>query len=102
MKAFYAAWLREIELGQKTWLDDPTHIEAAILTKYLKQTKTYQSSFKNQAAKPSDDAEKEKVWFCNLFKRNKCQHKASHIIVHKNQTKLSQHILCYLLAKGQS
>ena len=92
MKAFYAAWLREIELGQKTWLDDPTHIEAAILTKYLKQTKTYQSSFKNQAAKPSDDAEKEKVWFCNLFKRNKCQHKASHIIVHKNQTKLSQHI----------
>ena len=62
LKAFYAAWLREIELGKKTWLDNPTHIEADILTKYLRQTKTYQSSLKKkQAAKPSDDAEKEKV-----------------------------------------
>ena len=40
LKAFYAAWLREIELGKKTWLDDPTQKETAILTKYLKSNKS--------------------------------------------------------------
>ena len=35
LKAFYAAWLREIELGKKTWADDPQQIESAILSKYL-------------------------------------------------------------------
>ena len=34
LKAFYAAWLREIELGKKTWADDSQHIESAILSKY--------------------------------------------------------------------
>ena len=35
LKAFYAAWLREIELGKKTWEDDSQQIENAILSKYL-------------------------------------------------------------------
>ena len=35
LKAFYAAWLREIELGKKTWSDDSSHIQNAILSKYL-------------------------------------------------------------------
>ena len=94
LKAFYAAWLREIELGKKTWLDDPTQIETAILTKYLKSNKPTSFQSKKSTSKSTDDADKanDKVWFCNLFQRNKCPHKSSHMIVHKNQAKLSQHI----------
>ena len=95
LKVFYAAWLREIELGKKTWLDDPTQIETAILTKYLKSNKPTTFQSKKSTPKSSvDEADKanDKVWFCNLFQRNKCPHKSSHMIVHKNQAKLSQHI----------
>ena len=94
LKAFYAAWLREIELGKKTWLDNPTQIETAILTKYLKSNKPTTFQSKKSTSKSTDDADKasDKVWFCNLFQRNKCPHKSSHMIVHKNQAKLSQHI----------
>ena len=98
LKAFYAAWLREIELGKKIRLVDPTQIETAILTKYLKSNKPTCTSFqsKKSTSYSTDDADKasDKVWFCNLFQRNKCPHKLSHMIVHKNQDKLheSQHI----------
>lgn len=34
IKAFYAAWLRE--LGHKAWEDDPQQIETAILTKHIR------------------------------------------------------------------
>ncbi|CAG2244315.1 unnamed protein product [Mytilus edulis] len=33
--AFYAAWLRKIELGQKSWKDDPTCIEVPVLSPYI-------------------------------------------------------------------
>ncbi|CAC5401385.1 unnamed protein product [Mytilus coruscus] len=33
--SFYAAWLRKIELGQKSWDDDPSSIEVPILTQYV-------------------------------------------------------------------
>ena len=45
LKVFYAAWLREIELGKKTWSDDSQQIENAILSKYLlKGTKSKPSA----------------------------------------------------------
>ena len=39
LKAFYAAWLREIELGKRSWCDDPHQLKGAILTKYLRSSK---------------------------------------------------------------
>ena len=41
LKAYYAAWLREIELGKKNWSDDPQQIETAILSKYLLKNKGF-------------------------------------------------------------
>ena len=35
--AFNAAWLRKIELGQKTWRDDPACIEVSILSQHVIQ-----------------------------------------------------------------
>ena len=41
LKAFYEAWLRENELGKKSWSDDPQQIESAILSKYLLKNRVF-------------------------------------------------------------
>lgn len=102
LKAFYAAWLREIELGNKTWDDDPHQIETAILTKHIRpQQKNAQYANKKDSAKSSSEKVSEKVWFCNLYQRNKCQHKNSHIAVIKGEARMCQHICatCWLKDK---
>ena len=35
LRAYHAAWVRDIELGINKWSDDPQEIETAILTKHL-------------------------------------------------------------------
>ena len=35
IKAYYAAFVRDIESGRKKWSDDPSYIESAMLNKYL-------------------------------------------------------------------
>lgn len=98
LKAFYAAWLREIELGKKSWADDSGQLEAAILSKHLRSQKPQQfagsnPSSKKEVSKNVNDSEK--VWFCNMYQRNKCPHKASHMISSrgtKGQMRWAQHI----------
>ena len=93
LKAFYAAWLREIELGKKSWSDDPQQIETAILTKHIRPSKSSQPVSKKEAGKSS--SEEEKVWFCSLYQRNKCSHKTGHIAVFKGKARLCQHICAH-------
>ena len=50
LKAFYAAWLREIELKKKSWSDDPQQIETAILSKYLLKNKGFSGFCKKKIA----------------------------------------------------
>ena len=84
LKAFYAAWLREIELGKKSWTDDSGQIEAAILSKHLRTQKTAQSAGSVSSSSKKENSntagDSDKVWFCNLYQRNKYPHKASHLI----------------------
>lgn len=40
LKSYYAAVLREIELGKKSWSDDFQYIEAAILSKHVPKNKS--------------------------------------------------------------
>ena len=82
LKAFYAAWLREIELGKKSWADDSGHIEAAILSKHLRSQKGTTSKAGSASSKEdySKASETEKVWFCSQYQRNKCPHKSGHLI----------------------
>ena len=98
LKNFYAAWLREIELGKSSWSDEPHHLESAILTKHLRSQKgsnnkpvkesTYgegKKSINNKSA-----SYESKVWFCQPFQRNKCEHKSNYMIVFKGKlTQLS-------------
>ena len=66
MKAFYAACLRAIELGKKSWADDSQLIESAILSKYIlkgstSKSQTYKSGCK-AAGKQSDE---DRTWICS-------------------------------------
>ena len=51
LKAFYAAWLREIELGKKSWAEDSGQLEAAILSKHLRSQKPQQFAGSNPSSK---------------------------------------------------
>ena len=85
--AFYAAWLRKIELGQKDWSDDPSCIEVPILTPYVNPKSKFSSSSKKSTP------QKEEVWFCTLFNRNRCTNRSSsHSTVIQGQTKTVHHI----------
>ena len=87
--AFYAAWLRKIELGQKKWSDDSASIEVPILTPYIATKSKHVVGFKSQNL----GAQKEDVWFCTLYNRNRCTNKSSsHSALIQGQTRQVQHI----------
>ncbi|CAG2201812.1 unnamed protein product [Mytilus edulis] len=95
--SFYAAWLRKIELGQKSWDDDPSSIEVPILTQYI-VPKAKTSSFPAKSSENKDD----QVWFCTLFNRNRCTHKGSHTTFIKGQQRVVQHICAVCWKKDKS
>ena len=73
LKAFYAAWLREIELGKKSWDDDSQQIENAILSKYLlKGSSTKFRSSKTGGKSTGKQVDEDRTWFCSAYQRNKC------------------------------
>ena len=83
LKAFYAEWLREIELGKKSWSDDPQQIESAILSKYILKSKGF--SVFNKENPNKSDSTGDCTWFCSEYQRNKCKHKSSHLLVHNGK-----------------
>ena len=99
LKSFYAAELREIELGEKSWKDDFQYIESAILSKNVPKTKTWGSKLKKPFGsfnKKKDEVdnfdEVAQVWFCSKYQRNKCPSKVNHIVTIKGQARNAQHI----------
>lgn len=93
---FYAAWLRLIELGRKSWDDDSKMLENVVLGGHnlSKETKpsTFRSANKNQAH--------DQVWFCVKYQRNKCeQTKSPHSTVIRGVTKMVHHICATCLQK---
>ena len=73
---FYAAFLRQIQTGVKTWKDNPCDLEVPLLSKYVKQDyrKKTSSSFKQDFKTPI-------AWYCALFQKNKCSKASPHKIV---------------------
>jgi hypothetical protein len=96
--SFYAAWLRKIELGQKTWKNDSSSIEVPILTQYV-QTKSKISNTTFKLTENKDD----QVWFCSLYNRNRCTSKGVHNTFIKGQQRSVQHIcaVCWEKDKKQ-
>ena len=73
---FYAAFLRQIETGVKTWKDIPGDLEVPLLSKYVKQdySKKTSSSFKQDSKTPI-------AWYCAFLQQNKCSKASPHNIV---------------------
>ena len=93
LKAFYAAWLREIELGKKSWSDDSSYIENAILSKYLLKGSSKSKTSATKSVSSQQGQDDDRVWFCPLYQRNKCLKRSNHLDTFKNKgLKLLQHI----------
>ena len=93
LKAFYAAWLREIELGKKSWSDDSSYIENAILSKYLLKGSSKSKTSATKSLSSQQGQDDDRVWFCPLYQRNKCLKRSNHLDTFKNKgLKLLQHI----------
>ena len=105
LKAFYAAWLREIELGKKSWDDDSQQIENAILSKYLLKgsiNAKFRSS-KSGGKSSSKQVDEDRTWFCSAFQRNKCPKKSNHLDTFNGSLRLQSHICatCWLKDKAK-
>jgi hypothetical protein len=94
--SFYAAWLRKIELGQKTWKNDSSSIEVPILTQYV-QTKSKISNTTFKLTENKDD----QVWFCTLYNRNRCTSKRGTQYLYQRSAKISSTHLCCMLGERQ-
>ena len=96
LKAFYAAWVRDIERGLKKWSDDSSYLETAMLSKFVRNKGFgFQSRKDEQKGSKNDgksDAASDGVWFCSEYNRNKCKNKSNHLKVIKGKNRLLTHI----------
>ena len=99
LRAFYAARLREIELGKMKWSEDSQQIETAIITKYLlKSSKSRTQPSAIRKSENQNDKNEDNTWFCQPYQRNKCSQKTAHTELFKGRMKLAQQICatCWL------
>jgi hypothetical protein len=90
----YAAWLRQIELCQRKWLDDTTQLEHVILVGHKhsdQQVSNRDKSVKSEFTRDSKSGD-DSVWFCSEYQRNKCSFQNSHMLVIKGQMRSVEHI----------
>jgi len=91
LRSLYAAVLREVETGRLKWGDSFQYVENSVLEKQrVKKTDAWKG--KNVVKGKNEKIDSETVWFCSLFQRNKCAHKAPHTMVVKGVMRLAQHI----------
>ena len=95
---FYAAFVRQIELGKKTWKDDPVDIEVPLLSKHVKQDYGKKSNY------PKKDLKAPSVWYCAAFQRNKCTKSSPHNTNIRGTDREVHHICaaCYRIDKVKS
>ena len=91
---YYAAFVRQIELGNRTWKNDPSYLEVPLLSKHVKQDFNKRSSY---------NVKKEfkyiKCGIVQVFRRTNVLHR--HLIVLLLEYHEVQHICatCYRLDK---
>jgi len=106
LKCYYAAVLREIELGKKKWSDEFQYLEIAILNRFLIKShgsikRNSNVNFKTRKAE-NPLKEESTVWFCASYQRNKCQHKTDHTAVVKGKMRYALHICTTCWQNDQS
>lgn len=97
LKSFYAACLREIEVGNRTWSDDFSSVETAILQKFVPKARSFshfgkKTNYKNKRPVEGQTEKEGKLWFCPFYQRNKCEHKGNHLKVINGRNHYCQHV----------
>lgn len=65
---FYAAWVRRIEVGLCTWVDDPSDIETPMLARYTLS----KSKGSYTQAKGSSTRDQDQTWWCPDYNKQQC------------------------------
>ena len=77
---FYAAFVRQIESGQRSWGDSSVDLEVPILSKHVKQDfNKSNNTFKKDNKYPT-------VWYCFLYQKNKCSMNSPHSVMIRGVT----------------
>lgn len=109
MLDLYAAVIKKIESGERSWAADFTDLEHMILTMRPKTISSGNSVFKSggsasglgfESRKFADDKQ-DRVLFCNKFQRGECTYVEPHLTLIKGKQVIVQHICasCWLKEK---
>lgn len=97
---FYGAWLRQIELGRKTWADDTQSLENVVLSGHNLSKEIRESKLKY--GDKSNQSVKDQTLFCVKYHRNKCEQvKSPHPTIIRGQTRMVHHICASYLQKDK-
>ena len=94
---FYAAFVRQIESGQRSWGDSSVDLEVPILSKHVKQDfNKSNNTFKKDNKYPT-------VWYCFLYQKNKCSMNSPHSVMIRGVNREVRHFCatCYKVEKIQ-
>ena len=100
---FYAAWVREIELGKKLWGEDFSKIGDNILKRASFPDQNNKSSASSTATFKKGTGRKI-VWYCSLFNRGKCSKESPHKQMINGRMREVMHICaaCYNDSKAEN
>lgn len=74
---WYAAWVREVELGNKRWGEDPRKVGDSIM-KRATYVNDRQMKIAPGTTKSASTYVSSRTWFCSLYNRNKCSLESPH------------------------
>jgi hypothetical protein len=88
---FYAAFVRQIESGQRSWGDSSVDLEVPILSKHVKQ------DFNKSNNTLKKDNKYPTVWYCFLYQKNKCSMNSPHSVMIRGVNREVRHFCatCY-------
>ena len=91
---FYAAHLRQIELGRVKWGEEIVGLESILHTHVKRPAFTSKSFASNGKSEYTGTGGKRDnlVWFCTAYQRNKCTEKGNHIASINGMSRFVQHI----------
>lgn len=99
LRNYYSSCLRQIEQGHKTWAADFSNLEQPILLPHVIDKPQFKkrsfntgsfTSFNSKGKKPEETSDK--VWFCSLYNRNRCNSKSDHTVVVNGSMRYALHI----------
>ena len=101
----YASWLQQIEIGNKSWTDDPSPVISLVIEDHIlsKHALKNRDAYKERTPKTQRDEKvavnsatsqpvSNEIWFCTNFNRNKCKKDSPHNATINGRSGIVSHI----------